>query len=223
LNRYFSSVVKLASLVVALTFAMALLPGTSAAAATACSVSKWNVNIGTSRNPIWVSGGCTCYVAEKIGKNIPWRGDAGDWYRNSTWSKNTDEPRANAIAAFTGHVAWIDSVRLINSKDTNVRQQTVQTGTLDYLTWKTWYFVWVTEPVYLTITTKTVVETYEVNVSQRDYLRSLAGNNSIRYTNWTATRTYEVRNGSAGPATWNTPRQGNAGRLQGYIYPEPVH
>lgn len=170
------------------------LPATAREPTTRCSIARWNTPVeqadGTYK---LVSGGCTCYVAEKVGRSIPWDGDAEYWYRNTTWSKNPTEPRAGAIAAFaSGHVAYVDSVTLVK-----------------------------TESVTLTPNARAVFETYRVTVSQRDFYADELGvftsswqaRKMYLVVNGKAnTPAWQTVPGSASGL------RSNLARLQGYIY-----
>lgn len=200
-----------------------------------CSIKAWN--------PGGVSGGCTCYVAEKVkaatGRDIPWAGkgigDAGRWWGNAAtykMARNEHEPRKGAIVAFSygsyGHVAYVDSVVKIS------QNQPVKVQTKTYITYLAFPFLKRTA----TATLYSVTETYTVYVSQRDYNRILKDDNSLRNSSWQATKTRyywerDLKNpllywstSLVGPAPvdkWNTPRttksQSGSNGLQGYIYP----
>jgi hypothetical protein len=190
-----------------------------------CTIATWNTLTGES-------GGCTCYVAEKIYAArrvyVPNWTDAGNWYARATWSKNPNEPRTGAIAAYGNHVAYVDSVTKTGTKQTGIRTEQAIAGYKKQWDWKKFRYVDV--PVYKAIRVYMVTETYRVAVSQRDYPRILRGDNSVRKTSWTAVKTYEARyvtdyyrnQSYTEPirnVNWQTPRQGDASGLLGYIYP----
>lgn len=186
-----------------------------------CSIPKWQVKY----NGVNVSGGCTCHVAERVksatGKDIPWKGNAGAWWDNSTWTKNTDEPRKGAIAAFSyGHVAYVESV-VYKNKNTPTEIQTMN-YTRDFVKYRA--------------TLYKVTETYTVLLSHKDYSRIIQGDNSVRFTtfeskvekfywqsenlkklDWVRNRNFPLPGISKDK--WTTSRTGNAKSLQGFIYP----
>jgi len=214
-------------------FLFSTLPVSATAAAPlalpVCSISNWNYN--------GISGGCTCYVAERVlaatGKAIPWGGNASAWWANSSgrWNRNTDEPRKGAIAAFSyGHVSYVDSVVLKNS-------QTAKIKTQPYVTYSVPFPViapWIKFTVTATATQYEVTETYTVNAKQRDYSRIVKNDNTVRDSNWQATKKsyywsrdprypFHYWSTTLVPALpadkWTTLRTGGANGLQGYIYP----
>jgi hypothetical protein len=192
-----------------------------------CSIPNWNYN--------GISGGCTCYVAERVksatGKSIPWGGDASAWWANASgkWTRSADEPRVGAIAAFSyGHVAYVDSVNKISTS------QPVMVRTQPYTTYLAFPFI----KRVATATLYSVTETYTVKVSQKDYNRILKNDNTIRYSEWKATKTryywekdtryplfyWSITLVPQPPAPiWKTPRgttsKSGSNGLQGYIYP----
>lgn len=159
-----------------------------------CPIAKWNTLVeqadGTYK---LVSGGCTCYVAEKVGRPIPWWGDAEDWYGNTTWQKHPTEPRAGAIAAFaSGHVAYVESVSLLK-----------------------------TEVMQLTPTARVIFETYRVTVSQRDFYADELG--VFQSSWQARKMYLVVKGKAGAPAWQTVPMsatglRSNLARLQGYIY-----
>ena len=214
-------------------FLFSTLPVSATAAAPlalpVCSISNWNYN--------GISGGCTCYVAERVlaatGKAIPWGGNASAWWANSSgrWNRNTDEPRKGAIAVFSyGHVSYVDSVVLKNS-------QTAKIKTQPYVTYSVPFPViapWIKFTVTATATQYEVTETYTVNAKQRDYSRIVKNDNTVRDSNWQATKKsyywsrdprypFHYWSTTLVPALpadkWTTLRTGGANGLQGYIYP----
>lgn len=179
---------------------------------TPCSIAKWNYKDAQAR---MVSGGCTCHVAERVGRDIPWSGNAGQWWANATWQKNEQEPRASSIAAFSyGHVAFVEGVSL-DKRDVATKTEQILSGYRDEWRWNRWRFEKVRVPVYTTVTTGQVTETYTVRASNRDAYRAEAG---VYNTSWKATKTYTERNGQRSNERWNTPRTEGASGLQGYIY-----
>ncbi len=184
-----------------------------------CSITKWQVLY----NGAWVSGGCTCHVAERVkavtGKNIPWNGNAGAWWGNSTWAKSTNEPRKGAIAGFGyGHVAYVESVTLKN------QSSPVKIKSADYTS----------NYVKYSATLYKVTETYTVRLSHKGFSRIIKGDNSVWYTSfesrlekyyWVSVNlgkldTVRYRNLPDKPADkWTTDRVGNAAGLQGFIFP----
>lgn len=214
-------------------FLFGALPSSSTSAAPLalpqCSISKWN--------PGGISGGCTCYVAERVkaaGRDIPWGGNAGSWWANSNgkWVRKTDEPRPGAIAAFSyGHVSYVDSVK------SQSKSQPAKVKTQTYFTYYQPFPVIAPRiqfKVAAVATQYQITETYKVNASQRDYTRILKNDNSIRYSSWEAKKiSYYWSKDPRYPLAywslslvpplpqdkWSTPRAGGANGLQGYIYP----
>jgi hypothetical protein len=162
-------------------------------------------------------------VAERVksatGKNIPWNGNAGAWWNNSTWAKSKDEPRKGAIAGFSyGHVAYVESVTLKNqSSPVKIRSTEY---TLNY--------------VKYSATLYKVTTAYTVRLSHKGFSRILRGDNSVWYTSfesklekyyWVSVNlrkldTVRYRNLPDKPGDkWTTPRVENAAGLQGFIFP----
>src|SRR5581483_9942449 len=159
-----------------------------------CSIAKWNTAAEQADGTLkMVSGGCTCYVAERIGRPIPWDGDAEYWYSNPTWPKRPTEPRAGAIAAFaSGHVAYVESVTLEK-----------------------------TDRMQLTPNAWAIFETYRVTVAQRDYYADELG--VFRSSWQARKMYMLVNGKATTPAWQTVPGsavglRSNLARLQGYIY-----
>lgn len=206
-----------------------------------CRIAKWNAN--------GVSGGCTCWVASNIGVDIPWSGNAGQWWANaagySSWTRSSDEPRVNSIAAWNfGHVGLVSSVAKTGESRTTIRTEQAQVGSRTETYISGYRDEWRIQnkksvkvrvavyskrvvPIYATIKTEQVTESYRVTSTNMDYYYYEKG---VFMESWTATRTYTVRNGaSQNDARWSTPRSGyssasngmpgySLATLQGYIY-----
>jgi surface antigen len=203
--------------IIVITFLISMLPSGSADAASypKCSISTWQVPY----NGQMVSGGCTCHVAERVkavtGKLVPNWHNAGSWWSNSTWPKNTDTPKVGAIAAFgSGHVAYVESLTKA-SESTAVKVKTA-TYTLNWIKY--------TATLYKT------TYTYKVKLSQKDFSRIKKGDNSVRTSylesklekyKWVTViqgiDSVSYRPLPTTPAdTWKTTR---TNKLQGFIYP----
>ncbi len=135
-------------------FAFAAIPINLIPAPIKCSISTWNTSQG-------ISGGCTCYVAERfaaMGLAIPNWNDAGQWWSKASnsstsngWKTDRNQPRQPSIAAFDyGHVAYVASVSWVRNE-----QQ---------------------------------IEVYKVVAMQRDFPRVQNGDNSVRTSSWEARR-----------------------------------
>ena len=177
-----------------------------------------------------ISGGCTCYVANKVWSlrrvEVPNWGSAGSWYGNATWRKGPNKPQANAIAVFSGHVAWVDRV----SRDSQAKALLEQPRQERYQSGWTWQWqrsglLWklVKVPVYSTRTVGNwrwnVTEIYTVSASQQNY-NPQNPNGPVVSSSWKATRTYVEVNGQVTNEKWSTAANGiGYGTFQGYIYP----
>lgn len=188
---------------------------------------RWNWEVTKGK---FISGGCTCYVANKVWSlrrvEVPNWGSAGSWYANANWRKDPNKPQANAIAAFSGHVAWVDSV----SRDSQVKALLEQPRQERYQSGWAWQWqksggLWkyVKVPVYSTRTVGNwrwnVTEIYTVSASQQNY-NPQNPNGPVVGSSWKATRTYVEVNGQVTNEKWSTAANGiGYGTFQGYIYP----
>ena len=204
---------RIATLLLSVVAVMVMTVGTTAPAdaATAgrCPIAKWNTLAG-------LDGGCTCHVATRIGVPIPWSGDAGAWWHNAKgiWPEDENRPKVGAIAAFSyGHVSYVEALTLMSRTQTSPGTERVITSYRASWSWRR--FRWETVPVYQTLATTQVTETYTVIASNRDYYRPQRG---VYTTSWTAVRTYTLRNGAMVGERWSTPKSRGASGLLGYIY-----
>lgn len=209
--------------------------GAQAASTPPCPISNWNVG--------GQSGGCTCYVAERLqklrgkpaGTNlIPWGGNAGEWYaraQDNHWSVDANRPAADTIAAFDSHVAWVESVALTTTASVK-HNETTTTGYR--LVWRVVgsrkerrgsgrkaytvavpVYGFARDPVYKTTTYETRTDTYRVTALQKDY-----GKLPVRSSSWTAIKTTQLKNGQIISTVWTTPTfKDGPTTLLGYITP----